>query len=215
MYTGPNIVTDGLVLAIDADSERSYTGSGTSWVDLSGNDNNVTLTNGPVFNTNGYFEFDGINDYGYNGSTSLEITNNVTINAWIRHDGSGDNNGNYMAQSRNQGYRMRRQGSSFWIYASGNSVTSPTGAIYDNIWYMVTGVFSSAGLRAYINSKLVASNTTPYASTVFGDGLYIGAYYTGLEKFGGDISSCKVYDLALTAAQVAQNFNAQKSRYGL
>ncbi len=215
-YRGPKIVTDGLVFAVDAGSERSYSGSGTNWADLSGNANNVTLTNGPVFNTGGYFEFDGTDDFGYNGSTSLEITGNVTMNAWIRHDGSGNSVGNYMSQSQNSGYRMRRQGASgnaLWIYASGNSVSG--GAIYDNIWYMVTAVFSSSGLRAYINDDLVASNTTAYASGTFGGGLYIGAYAVALELFGGDISSCKIYNKALSAAEVTQNFNAQKSRFGL
>jgi len=65
MYTGPNIITDGLVLALDAANPRSYPGTGTSWNDLSGNGNNGTLVNGPTFNSdnNGSIVFDGVDDY--------------------------------------------------------------------------------------------------------------------------------------------------------
>jgi hypothetical protein len=216
-FTGPNIVTDGLVFAVDAGSTRSYPGSGTTWKNLGSSGSDVALTNGPAFNAanGGYFEFDGTDDYAYSNSTSFDITGNVTINSWIRHDGTGNVVGNYISNSANSGYRMRRNGangSNLWIYASGNAVSG--GAIYDNIWYMVTGVFSSTGLRAYINGVLVGSNTTAYSSS-FGGDFFIGAYAVGLEIFGGDIASAQVYSSALTASEVLQNFNAQKTRFGL
>ena len=215
MYVGPDIVTDGLVFAVDAGSTRSYPGSGTTWENLGSSGSDVALTNGPVFNAanGGYFEFDGTDDYAYSNSSSFDITGNVTINSWIRHDGTGNQYGNYISNSANSGYRMRRNGtngSNLWIYASGNFVYG--GAIYDNIWYMVTGVFSSTGLRAYINGVLVASNTTVYSSS-FGGDFYIGAYAAGSEIFGGDIASAQVYSSALTVAQILQNYNAQKNRF--
>jgi hypothetical protein len=216
-FTGPNIVTDGLVFAVDAGSTRSYPGSGTTWKNLGSSGSDVALTNGPAFNAanGGYFEFDGTDDYAYSNSTSFDITGNVTINSWIRHDGTGNVVGNYISNSANSGYRMRRNGangSNLWLYASGNAVSG--GAIYDDIWYMVTGVFSSTGLRAYINGVLVGSNTTAYSSS-FGGDFFIGAYAVGLEIFGGDIASAQVYSSALTASEVLQNFNAQKTRFGL
>ena len=216
-YRGPNIVTDGLVFAVDAGSTRSYPGSGTTWKNLGSSGSDVALTNGPAFNAanGGYFEFDGTDDYAYSNSTSFDITGNVTINSWIRHDGTGSTVGNYISNSANSGYRMRRNGangSNLWIYASGNAVNG--GAIYDDIWYMVTGVFSSTGLRAYINGVLVGSNTTAYSSS-FGGDFFIGAYAVGLEIFGGDIASAQVYSSALTASEILQNFNAQKTRFGL
>ncbi len=214
-FGGPDIVDDGLVFAVDAGSTRSYPGSGTTWENLGSSGSDVALTNGPVFNAanGGYFEFDGTDDYAYSNSTSFDITGNVTINSWIRHDGTGNQYGNYISNSANSGYRMRRNGtngSNLWIYASGNAVNG--GAIYDNIWYMVTGVFSSTGLRAYINGVLVASNTTVYSSS-FGGDFYIGAYVAGSEIFGGDIASAQVYSSALTVAQILQNYNAQKNRF--
>ena len=214
-FGGPDIITDGLVFAVDAGSTRSYPGSGTTWVNLGSSGSDVALTNGPVFNSanGGYFEFDGTDDYAYSNSTSFDITGNVTINSWIRHDGTGNQYGNYISNSANSGYRMRRNGtngSNLWIYASGNAVDG--GVINDNVWYMVTGVFSSTGLRAYINGVLVASNTTAYSSS-FGGDFYIGAYVAGSEIFGGDIASAQVYSSALTVAQILQNYNAQKNRF--
>ena len=214
-FGGPDIITDGLVFSVDAGSERSYSGSGTTWKNLGSSGSDVSLTNGPTFNAanGGYFEFDGTDDYAYSADNSFDITGNVTINSWIRHDGTGSIVGNYMSNSTNFGYRMRRNGangSNLWLYASGNALSG--GAIYDNIWYMVTGVFSSTGLRAYINGVLVASNTTAYSSS-FGGDFFIGAYSVGAEIFGGDIASAQVYSSALTASEVLQNYNSQKNRF--
>jgi hypothetical protein len=185
--------------------------------DLSVNANHFTLTNGPVFNANGSITFDGVDDYGSNSNSSLNITGNVTINAWIRHNGTGSSVGNYMSKAQNNGYRMRRNGGSgspLWIYSNGNSVSG--GVINDNTWYMVTGVFSSTGLRAYINGSLVASNASAYSpASLTLDSMYIGAYTVGNELFGGDISIAQVYSSALTGPQILQNFNAQKTRFGL
>jgi len=65
MYTGPNIVTSGLVLQLDAANTKSYPGSGTTWTDLSGNGNNGTLTNSPTFSSanGGIFTFNGTNQF--------------------------------------------------------------------------------------------------------------------------------------------------------
>ena len=202
------INADNLRLEVDASKMSSYPGGDDAWYDLSGNYNVITLDNGPTFNSGGWLTFDGTDDYGYSTSTSLNITGNVTMNAWVRNNGTGASVGNYMSKAQNNGYRIRRNGgngSAFWIYSAGNSVNG--GAIYDNIWYMVTGVFSSTGLRAYINGNLVASNSTPYSpSSLTLDSLYIGAYTVGAELFGGDIMNAQVYASALTEAEIKQNY---------
>lgn len=189
----------------------------TTMYDLSVNANHFALTNGPIFNSNGSITFDGVDDYGSNSSATLNITGNVTINAWIRHNGTGSTVGNYMSKAQNNGYRMRRNGTSgspLWIYSNGNAVTG--GAIYDNTWYMVTAVFSSTGLRAYINGSLVGSNASAYSPAGLTlDNMYIGAYTAGSELFGGDISIAQVYSSALTDPQILRNFDAQKTRFGL
>jgi hypothetical protein len=197
---------DGLALDLDAAKMSSYPQVGTNWRDLSGNGITNALVNGPTWNSNGWFTFDGTDDYGVNTDSLLNITSNVTMNAWIRHSGTGDPYGNYASKDANLGYRMRRDGTSgspLWLYASGNNTVG--GAIYDNLWYMVTGVFSSTGLRGYINGNLVASNSNPYASTPSGP-FYIGAFVVGSELFGGNMMGLQVYASALTTTEIKQNY---------
>jgi hypothetical protein len=202
------LVTNGLVLNLNADMIASYPGAGASWYDLSGNNTTNTLYNGPAFNTNGYITFDGTNDYGVNTNTALNLTGNVTVITWIKESSLGAAVGNYMSKGSNQGYRIRRNGTSgsnLWLYSDGNSVAG--GAINDDIWYMITAVFSSTGLRAYINGTLVASNSSPYApSAVGGASFIIGGFSTTQELFGGSMASLQVYSTALTQAEILQNY---------
>ena len=76
---GATIVRDGLVLYLDAANEKSYPGSGTTWYDLSGNGNDVTLINNPTYSTNnnGSFIFDGVDEY----LSSVSLTHNGTLTA--------------------------------------------------------------------------------------------------------------------------------------
>ena len=62
-HNNPRIVTDGLALCLDANAKRSYSGTGNTWYDLSGNGYNGTLTNSPTYNSSGYFDLDGTDDY--------------------------------------------------------------------------------------------------------------------------------------------------------
>ena len=80
---GPEIVKSGLVLYLDAGNQNSYPGTGTTWTDISRNNNNGTLTNGPTFNSEngGSIVFDGTNDYV---STALTSTNSFTWNVWYK-----------------------------------------------------------------------------------------------------------------------------------
>jgi hypothetical protein len=80
----PNIVTDGLVMYLDAANTKSYPGSGTTWNDLSGNSNNGTLINGPTFNPNGGIDFDGTDDYiNFGNPTELNFTGNMSHEVWF------------------------------------------------------------------------------------------------------------------------------------
>ena len=90
--TGPTIIKDGLVLALDAADLGSYPGAGTVWSDLSGNTNNGTLTNGPTFDANngGSVVFDGVDDYALLGS-SVTLGNTFTINTFVKLAGSNTN----------------------------------------------------------------------------------------------------------------------------
>jgi len=86
MYTGPNIVTDGLVLHLDAANAKSYPGTGTTWSDLSGNGNGGTLINGPTFDSgnNGSIVFDGVNDYASSNNSLGNGWNEITVSTWVK-----------------------------------------------------------------------------------------------------------------------------------
>lgn len=81
------IITNGLVLQLDAADLNSYSGTGTTWTDISGSSNNATLINGPVFNSSngGHFIFDGVNDV-VTGTTipSTSGNNSRTVIAWYK-----------------------------------------------------------------------------------------------------------------------------------
>jgi hypothetical protein len=85
--SGPKIITSGCVLSLDAADKLSYKGSGTTWKDLSGNNNTGTLTNGPTFNAGnmGSIVFDGTNDYvGFTYNSIFNPSTSVTLSIWLR-----------------------------------------------------------------------------------------------------------------------------------
>jgi hypothetical protein len=209
------IVTSGLTLLLDAGFTPSYPKSGTSWTDLSFSGNNATLFNSPTFNSSdgGSVVFDGTNDYCLAGS-GLAITGNLTVAAWVRPT-SFTNQGNIVSKSSNPGYRMRFQSNgTFWMYSNTNTITSPSTYTINN-WFHTVGVFSSTGLRMYINGSLVQSNGTAFSPSYSASSFIVGGFSSNQELFQGRIANVSVYNRALSATEVLQNYNAQKARFGL
>ena len=107
----PKIVTDGLVLCLDAGNNKSYPSSGTAWNDLSGNNNNGTLTNGPTFTGSfgGSIVFDGTNDYVDLGNISqLKPTTQITVSAWVYRSTMNDNqNEAIIGCAQSSGYELQ------------------------------------------------------------------------------------------------------------
>jgi hypothetical protein len=210
----PNILwLPSLLLYIDAGYTPSYPRAFDTWYDISSVNNNISLINSPTFNSDNYgiIRFDGVNDFGASSSASFNLDRRVTVNVWVKHyPGATSDYGNYVAKGANQGYRMRRNGpngSPLWLYSDGNTIQG--GTLYNDIWYMVTGVFDSTGLSAYIDGDLVASNTNPYnPSNVSSTELFIGAIYVGAEYLTADIASVAIYGTALTETQIKQNYYA-------
>jgi hypothetical protein len=210
------IVTNGLVLSLDASIDGSYPGSGSTWYDLSPYGNKGTLQNGPTYNSanGGSLIFDGSNDYCTAGNSTRLAPTNVTVSAWVKPS-SFTNQGNIVSKSSNLGYRMRFQSNgAFWMYANGNTITSPSTYSINN-WYHTVGVFSTTGLRMYVNGSLVQSNGTAFAPSYLIFNFYVGAFSTTQELFQGNIGYVGVYDRALDQTEITQNFNAQRTRFGI
>ena len=221
----PRIVTDGLVLYLDAGNIKSYPGSGTTWTDLSGNGNNGSLQNMDGTNLDsangGSLTFDGSNEY-VNGvhNTQTNITGNMTIECWfritnIRSDwvrvfGKGD------STNRTFGLWYHWNSNAFLYQRYGSA--SMNAQYYEvmslNTWYYMVGTSSGNSHILYLNNVQRAtssSGTTFYSST---DPYKIG--YGNIHTYHiGNVSNCRIYNRALTASEIQQNFNALKGRFGI
>ena len=220
-YTGAPVVNSSLKLWLDAGQLSSYPGTGTTWTDLSGSGNNGTITNGPLWEglTNGgAFTFNGSTQYTTTTLDSGTIRDG-TLSAWcypiaspnaayydgiIDGDlpgsygtGIGINNGTYQAILNNQ----------FWT-TIGQAVTL-------NQWVMVSMTFTATTAIFYLNGAQAATLTYTRGAVSPGTNYLVGKSAANARYFNGRISTAMVYNRALTANEIAQNYNSLAARYGL
>ena len=222
------IVTNGLVLALDAAKKDSYPGSGTLWRDISGNGNNGTLTNGPTFNSGngGSIVFDGVNDYVNCGVSNIPLPINITLISWIY-------------QSTTTGYKniITKEGTTNTDLDYGFT-TSPNGNLYfwyhngsyrihetltnnislTNTWYHVSATFNDTNntVNLYVNGTQVYNQSETTSMLAHSNSkLFVGwrNSLTSGQLFNGRISQAQIYNRALSATEVLQNYNATKTRY--
>jgi hypothetical protein len=226
----PRIVTDGLVLCLDAANIKSYPGSGTTWTDLSGNGNNGTLTNGPTYSSNnsGSIVFDGVDDYVNAGNLGSFFTQG-TISYWM-NSSAVENYRNpfhthYLGSNRGIRFEQYSSANPFGGFNAIIGNDSGDNSVYDyspgdiltaNIWYNVVLVWntSSNNVVGYLNSiqKFNASHTL-WATTL--PSISIGVGFDSSRYFRGIISNTTIYNRALSATEIQQNFNATRGRYGI
>lgn len=228
----PRIVTDGLVLCLDAASKRSYPGTGTVWTDLVGA-NNGTLTNGPTFDADngGSIVFDGSNDYVVtNDSDLLSFTNaKFSLEVYFKYVNK-TNQYNTLVGKRDYGATQREY--QFFVDEAASTPTVQliissnltnnwtyviTPAIQKNRWYHAVATSNAGVGRIYLDGKLSASNSSMHATTTNGNSPFsIGnAYSNGspIQFLNGSISFARVYNRTLTADEVRQNYLSTKERY--
>ena len=211
---GPRIVGDGLILDVDAAVSRSYAGSGLTANGLIGGIGG-TLVNGAGFGTtnNGYFIFDGTNDHINFGNSSTLQQSSGTLSAWTK------------ASSPGAGYRgiIAKQGSYGLFYTDSVLVAYDWAAdaarstginIADNTWKNVVLTYQSGvsnGTRIYINGVLVLTTTITVLNQI--NNLFGGAEANASQFASCQISSFNMYNRALSATEVLQNYNTTKGRY--
>ena len=218
---GPKIVTQGLVLALDAASKNSYPGSGTVWTDLSGNNNNFTLNNSPTFSTSnsGYFTFNGTDQTAT--LASLNLQQNFTLDGWFNPNVL---NGFAMF---GQGIGGFNQGLHIW-YISATSIrfgmytndTDFTVSTSIGNWYNIVVTYNHSSpytKQMYINGVALSGNPQQSQGAYIGTGTFrLGATYGSGGNYGnGSYAGMKVYNRILSADEIAQNYNATKSRFNL
>ena len=217
MYVGPDIVTDGLVFAVDAGSTRSYAGSGTTAYNLVAN-NDVSLINGLGWQSGngGYFSSDGTDD----GMTTPDATNldlvDFTLEGWVWWD-QHKNYGSFLVKG--PGGQGHLYNYSFFGYAANVSFGFGDGSNYRaiyisppaiNEWHHIVGTYDGSTLKFYLNSTLATSTSITATPNQNNDALQILQSQYSID---GRIGCAKVYNKALTAAEVLQNYNAQKNRF--
>ena len=230
VFAGPDISESGLVLALDAGNPKSYPGSGTTWTDLSGNGNTGTLTNGPTYSsdTGGNLGFDGVNDYvGCGNDASINFgTGDFTVSVWFKRFSNATTNlrllskaaGSDTANAANAGFCFfgSNTGISFAVNPTAARTIIGAASYSLNEWVNVVGLVErGVSMRTYKNASLVASTTAPSGSVSGTTSLFIGNN-TGVNLFwAGEIAQVQLYNRALTASEIQQNFNATRGRFGI
>ena len=210
IFYNPRTITDGLVLALDAGNSKSYPGSGTTWTDLSGNGNTGTLTNGPTYSSanGGSIVFDGADDVV--NSISISSFSSPTIEMWIYDTRSSGQRDILTYNSTVSSFTFN--GTAFRTDRNGvaRRTISEVGQPPLNQWYRFCYTMNG---DLYINQ--IRYNNASGTDTDFGV-LTLGNSRTDINnRLNGNIASVKIYNRALTAAEVTQNFNALRSRFSI
>lgn len=218
----PRMVTDGLIFYVDAANFRSYPGTGTSWYDLSNNRNIGTLTNGPTYsNANkGNIIFDGTDDWvDFLPKNIYNIgTGNFSVFCWMKCNSKSDFGTIFALDNEATGQGiMLYTGAGTGILRTwvGMSVRNGSIDICNNAWNFI-GICRNSGIVThYING--ISDGSYNAASSILADqNLRLGRFNgSSGYKFNGNLSNVVMYNKALSATEVLQNYNATKGRYRL
>lgn len=209
----PLIVTDGLVMYLDAANPKSYPGSGTTWTDISRNGNNFSLVNGPTFNSAnlGSIVFDGVDDYSINANFKYSP---FTYDIYFK-GGSG-----YISRLFGYGWGLYVNSPgqlAVWVDTNTSHRSTTTNIAYDSsLITNITIVFANSAFSLYKNGTFLQTVATPGSSVYSTTTQFtIGADTIASSLFTGNIYLAKMYNRALTSAEITQNFTSTKTRYGL
>ena len=229
-FQAPAIVQNGLLLNLDAANPASYSGSGTTWNDLSGNNNHGTLAANnsgslPVFQ-NGSFYFNGTSSYVSIVSSVIPNSGSFSVSTWAKMSSGRFTE---MINTRNAstvtGFLLTSSGSDIRAQINNPSfnqfVFSGThSTVQDDTWHLITITVdgTTRTMNAYVDNVFISSNNFTAGSLVGQSNFVIGwdyAWSGGAEYFRGSIATVSVYNYALSNTEVTTNFNATKTRFGL
>jgi len=216
----PRIVTDGLVLALDAGNTKSYPGTGSTWTDLTGNGNDGTLQNGVGFDSGngGSLTFDGVDDY-VNLSSSSSLTfgsGNFSIDLSLKISTIKSNQYFFDFGANRFAFQYYNNFGTYVLryLTQGISIKDTTYTLVQNQIYNFCIVRNSGNGYLFLNGNQINSwvDNETYTSNT----LNIGRYgLSNVANLNGNVYTFKGYNRALTAAEVSQNFNALRGRYGI
>ena len=221
--------TIGLVYYVDAGISTSYPGSGSTWTDLAGSGITMTLYNSPTYSSanGGYISFLVASSQYAQSSAALSLLKNWSVEVW--HYYTNTNNGyggtivgdmyngniNFTLGGSDVSYTnlspsMYLGGSSGWSRSSSYSLPSIG-------WYHIVGTYDGAFRKLYVNGALTTSDAVTVTAVADGVGFRFMRRWdgSGFDGWGGYLATVRIYSQALTATQIATNFNNSKSRFGI
>ena len=231
----PQIITDSLTIALDAADINSYPKSGATWYDISGNGNNAALANGISYSSanRGILQLDGTDDYI--ATTSVNTLGGISNHAfemWIKSSGLGTGQSigglycpdygiiTYIASDGNIVYYVYNTDAGYpgtYLFSLGTSGVN----MFDNNWHHIVCTRGNGNpANIYVDGvlKVSSGNTGTWSGSTIWSSMptYIGNNPNNVGYlFYGSMAVVKLYKKYLTAAEVTQNYNAQKSRFGL
>lgn len=221
------VVSNGLQLYLDASNPVSYSGTGTTWTDLSTNTYATTIVGDPAFNTT-YFTFDGTVEYvDTNQSLAAE---SFSVGAWFRSSAAGIKM--ILSKETTVGnpwnYRIWLNGGQIIAdmsqVSTQSSLSSPLTTYNNGNWYLVMLTRDDSTWYLYVNGSQVNTKLDTYTGSVTNSQeLWIGrsafqqggASPSGSYQYTGDIGQVFIYNRVLSSSEILQNYNATKATYGL
>jgi len=228
-YPGGPLATGGTITSVAGNTIHTFQSSGTfttlrsnAWRDISGQGNNGVCVNNPTYNNanGGFLTFNGTTQYVNCGAgTSLNVGNTITVNAWFfvgstavyqpivaKH--TSDGTLGWEIANSSGGFRATLRPNATQIDLTG-------GVLALNNWYMGTMTFDGTTLRLYLNGVQTGSATGGPVILNSPQPLIIASREIGANFFNGRIAQVSMYNRALSADEVQQNFNALRGRFGI
>jgi hypothetical protein len=224
-WTSWGALPRGMVLYLDSGNLLSYPGTGTSWFDLSGNENHGTLA-GPSYlpQSGGVLDFDGINDaVTFDNPQNIPIGNDpYTISVWFKSDEMPSDRGfvgwgAFGSTNQVNAWRLRNFGggvSGFRHYWWGNDLDYQTPMNTSN-WYNAIAAYENGSRRLYLNNVLVAQDSPVGHNVPYATNLRIGVTAEFLnEWFNGKIGQVLIYKRQATVGEIQAIWESGKTRFG-
>jgi len=223
--TSYSVVTNNLVLNLDAGNVSSYPGTGSTWTDLI-SARTFTLFNNPTFSSGngGSLDFAPTNDQYAYCSSSLPTMTNWTVEVWHYYTGTNDSGSpcivtelyppsiNYTLGSTNDNSPLLSAG----FFNGAWQVTPYNYTLTPGNWYQIVGTCDNTNVNLYINGSLIRTNNwygSPPSSG--GGGIFLMNRWDNPERWGGKLAIVRIYNTNIGASGVTQNYAADKNRFGL
>lgn len=234
----PKIVTDGLVLYLDAANPKSYVSGSTSWGDLTTNFNNGSLTNSPTFDSmnSGSIVFDGTDDYGTisNSNGLIFGSSDFTVNVWMKFPISSIGEASGWGPIISKGCATSAPAGTWWIAQNsttnnrvtlnissttgGTFVSSVTTGVLTDGWHNICAIRSGSTSTIYADGVLQSTDTTSDSDLSSTRPLTLCTTFTTTltnKRTSTSIGNIQLYNKALSINEIQQNYNTTRGRFGL